>query len=226
MTECLDKFAAELEKTHAGLTVKTNYAGTQELKIQVEQGAARDVFVSASGSHRKDLVDEGHVTDPKVLSHNNLCAATDRPGAKVKPLADLAKKGVRLVVATPDCPAGKYTRKCWKKIGAAQGFGPAVVAGINRNVVSQALNVKLVLSKVVLGEADACFVYASDVLEQDVNVIELPESIQVQATYLVGLGKKGASPKGAREYVATLLGETGVKMLRESGLVVPRAEEP
>jgi molybdate transport system substrate-binding protein len=225
MTDCLDEFGTRFEETHPGVSFKTNYSGTQELKIQVEQGAVCDVFVSADESHMKDLVGEGHVTDPKVLAYNKLCVAADKQGGEVSSLKDLAKKGVRLVVATPDCPAGKYTRQCWKKLGESKEFGPALVAGLARNVVSQEINVKLVLSKVVLGEADACFVYASDVLGQDVRILELPEEVQVRATYLVGTGKRAPSPKTAEEYVRALTSERGADLLKEFGLAVPAKAE-
>lgn len=218
LTECLDDLAAEFEKDNPDVQIKANYAGTQELRIQVEQGATCDVFISASQHHMEALVAEGHVVEPQVIAHNTLCVAVDPHSKAVTSLADLAKPGVRVVVATPTCPAGRYTRECWKKMGAAAEFGPRFVAGLTRNVVSQETNVKLVLAKVVLGEADACFVYSSDVLGQRVTRLDLPESVQVTATYFAGRGKDSPHPQVARRYLHALLGKPGAAALAAAGL--------
>lgn len=218
LTECLDSLVETFEQAHPTVDVKASYAGTQELRIQVEHGAVCDVFISANRTHMDALVGGKHVVKPHVLGHNKLCVAVDPRSDAIKSLADLAKPGVRLVVATPACPAGRYTRECWRKLGESAEFGGEFLAGLHRNVVSQETNVKLVLSKVILGVADACFVYGSDVIGQKVKRLDLPESVQVRATYLVGVGSRAQSPEAAELFIETLLSEVGREALAAAGL--------
>jgi len=221
LTECIDAFVTQFEASHPDIKVKANYAGTQELRIQVEQGAPCDVFLSASKSHMEALTEGGHVKDTRVLAHNKLCVITDRKGGKVKQLGDLTQEGLRVVVATAECPVGRYTRDCWANMSEAEDFGAAFIAGLQRNVVSEETNVKLVVSKVALGEGDAGFVYASDALGQDVDVIGLPEEIQVRATYMIGIGSETSVPDQATTFIEALLGEPGEEALASVGLELP-----
>ena len=110
-------------------------------------------------------------------------------------------------------------------MGESDDFGADFVIGINRNVVSQETNVKLVLSKVALGEADACFVYKTDVLNQKVDCLDLPDSVQVKATYMVGVGTDAKSPEAARRFIEALLSEEGAAALTAAGLGVPDSSD-
>jgi len=158
LTEPLDSIAEAFEGSHPNTRVRASYAGTQELRLQVEQGGACDVFVSASQAHMNALVKGGHVLEPRVFAYNGLCAITDPGSETVSGLADLSRDAVRIVVATETCPAGAYTRQCWAKMQQEEAFGEEYVAELKMNVVSEETDVKLVLSKVVIGEADAGFV--------------------------------------------------------------------
>jgi len=218
LTDCFDELSKSFEAQNTGARVKASYAGTQELKVQLEQGAKCDVFASASKSHMDDLVKAGLVTDAQKFATNELCVVADKKDARVKSIKDLASKGVHVVVAVDTCPAGKYTRRCWDKMKADPAFGADFVKAVEANVVSEETNVKLVVSKVAMGEADAAFVYVSDARGEDVTVIELPASVQVEATYMVGIGKEAASPDLARAYIDLLMGPEGAKCLQDAGL--------
>lgn len=218
LTECLDEFATGFEAQQQGTRVKASYAGTQELLVQLKGGAKCDVFASASRGHMEEAVEAGVVTDARELARNKLCVVTDKKGGKVKTLKDLATEGVRVVVAVDTCPAGKYTRKCWEKMAGTAEFGADFVKAVERNVVSEETNVKLVVSKVELGEADAAFVYISDAKGVDVGVVKLPEEIQVEATYMVGVGKEAPQPELAEAYIDSLLGPEGKRCLEAAGL--------
>lgn len=218
LTECLDEFAKGFEARQQGTRVKASYAGTQELLVQLKQGARCDVFASASQGHMEEAVEAGVVTNPQEFARNRLCVVTDKKGGKVGTLKDLATEGVRVVVAVDTCPAGKYTRKCWEKMAGAAQFGADFVEAVERNVVSEETNVKLVVSKVKLGEADAGFVYVSDAKGVDVGVVQLPADVQVEATYTVGVGKEAMQPDLAEAYIAGLLGAEGRKCLEAAGL--------
>lgn len=218
LTDCFDELSKSFEAQSAGVTVKANYSGTQELKVQLEQGAKCDVFASASKSHMDDLVKAGLVTDAREFATNKLCVVADKKAGKVKSIKDLGTKGVRVVVAVDTCPAGKYTRKCWEKMAADKDFGADFVKALEANVVSEETNVKLVVSKVEMGEADAAFAYASDAKGEDVAMLDLPETIQVEAIYMVGVGKEAAAPDLAKAYIDLLMGPEGAKCLEDAGL--------
>jgi len=218
LTEAFDTFAEGFTKAHPSTKVSTNYAGTQELRTQVEQGARPDVFASASKEHMDALVKAGLVKDAVVFARSKLCVVAAKEPGKVKSLKDLAQPGVRVVVAVETCPAGKYTRQCWDKMAASKAFGPGYVAAVKASVKSEETNVKLVLAKVELGEADAGFVYRSDIGSAKVAAIALPAEVAVEATYEVGIGAETKNPGGAQEFVTALLGPEGRKALQAHGL--------
>lgn len=219
LTEPLDLFAAKLRTQMPGLRVKANYAGTQELRMQVEQGARFDVFVAASKEDMKTLADAGRVRDARVLAHNTLCVAVDPANRKIRSLEDLAAPGTRLVVTVATCPAGRYARKSWGRMKEDRAFGPDFVKALQARVVSEETNVKLAIAKVVMGEADAAFVYRTDVVGQKVRKIDVPESVQVQATYMVGFGAQAQTPEAAEAYIKALLGPTGRAVLKQYGFI-------
>lgn len=218
LTEPLEQINAKFQAAHPGVEVRANLAGTQELKIQLEQGAACDVFVSASKKNTGELVKSGLLLEPQEFARNGLCVVVDPRSTNVKTLADLAKKGVRLVVAVPGSPIGKYTRDCWEKMNQSREFGPKFVANMEGNVVSEETNAKLVLSKVLMGEADAGFVYVSDAKGKKVTVLSLSAEVQVTAHYTAG--RCSASPNAAlaEEYAKLLLSAEGQDILKKAGL--------
>jgi molybdate transport system substrate-binding protein len=217
LTAAMETLAREFEAARPGIKVQTSCAGSQELQVQVEQGARCDVFAAASPKHMQALVDQGLIRAPREFAANQLCIIV-KPGADMRSAADLQKPGLKIVVAVPTCPAGQYTRRSWEKLGKMAGYGSQFISKTQRNVISEETNVKLVLAKVKLGEADAGFVYTSDAQGQEVDVVGLPEAAQVMATYLVGVGSASTQADLAEEFIALLRGPTGSQVLREAGL--------
>lgn len=226
LTGSFEKLGVAFEASHPGVKVRCSFAGSQELRVQVEQGARCDVFASASESDLAALTKIGKVAPGQVFAHGRLCLVTYPGQAKVTSLADLAKPGVRLVVATETAPIGRYTRKCWDKMKQAPAYGQAFVDKMQANVASEETNVKLVLAKVELGEADAGFVYVSDAHGRKVKTITLPNEVQVQATYVIGAGNGTPNQKLAAEFVAWAVGEQGQTILRQYGLDPAGAAAP
>jgi molybdate transport system substrate-binding protein len=185
--------------------------------VQVQQGAYCDVFASASKDDMDALVKAGLVKDPKVFAYNRLCLITYPKQSKVVHLADLSKPGVKLIVGVPTSPIGKYTVQTFQKLAANSDYGKAFVDKVKANVVSEETNVKLVLTKVKLGEADAGFVYATDAHGQDVKVISLPPDVRVKATYLIGVGSRSKQPAWAQGLINYLLGPSGAGVLKAHG---------
>jgi molybdate transport system substrate-binding protein len=192
-----------------------SFAGSDERAIQIREGAPADVYAAASPRDPDELAGEGLVERPVVFATNRLVLVV--PGdnaAGIGAVADLGEEGVRLVIAAPGVPAGDYTRQVLETLGRED---------VLARVVSEEADVKGVVSKVALGEADAGFVYATDVapIEDDVDVIELPEEAQPEVEYSVAVVRGSDREREARAFVERLLGEAGREVLREAGFGTP-----
>ncbi|HYY76302.1 MAG TPA: molybdate ABC transporter substrate-binding protein [Gaiellaceae bacterium] len=192
-----------------------SFAGSDEHATQIREGAPADVYAAASPRYPAELASEGLVEEPVVFATNRLVLVVpaDNP-AGIGSVPDLAAEGVRLVIAAPGVPAGDYTRRALETLGRED---------VLAQVVSEEADVKGVVSKVALGEADAGFVYATDVapVEDDVHVIELPEEAQPEVEYSVAVVRGSERDRAARAFVERLLGEAGREALREAGFGTP-----
>jgi molybdate transport system substrate-binding protein len=218
LSDALREVAALYEAAHPGLKVELAFAGSQALRTQIEHGAEADVFASADRQPAEALQASGLLGATEVFARNRLVVVASRGGrARLARLEDLSAAGVKLVVAGPAVPAGRYTRQLLEKL-AAGPLGPEFVRRVEANVVSQETHVRAVLAKLTLGEADAGFVYASDAaIAEGLRVLELPEAAQVVAEYPVGVLSRSSRTLQARAFVALLLGPAGQAVLRRHG---------
>ncbi len=204
-----------------GLHVELNLAGTQVLRTQIEQGAAADVYAFADLTDGQALQARGLVQPQQVFARNVLCVVTPADRPRVRTLADLATTGVKVVLAAPTVPAGRYAAQALARMEAAGGLGPGFRARVLANVVSQEPNVRLVLAKVALGEADAGLVYATDARgNARVASLPIPEYLDVVADYGIGLVRADASAE-ARRFVQAVLGPAGRRILGAYGFGLP-----
>jgi molybdate transport system substrate-binding protein len=217
LADAFRALAAELEP--AGLRVELNLAGTQVLRTQIEQGAPADVYAFADLQDAKDLHGRGHAQPPQVFARNALCVVTPVDSPRVRALADLGRPGVKVVLAAPAVPAGRYAGEVLERVEKTVGAGYR--ARVQANVVSQEANVRLVLAKVALGEADAGIVYVTDAARQArVKTLSIPEASNVVAYYGIGLVRADA-PSGARAFMQAVLGPAGRRILQAHGFRLP-----
>jgi molybdate transport system substrate-binding protein len=219
-----DAFAAieqELEAANPNLSITYNFAGSQALVTQLEEGAQADVFASANVSQMDAALAAGLVAGaPLPFTHNRLAIVTpaDNP-ADIQSAADLGKDGVLLVLAQPEVPAGRYAREsvCLMATDNAT-YGAGFVEQVAANVVSEEEDVRDVLAKVALGEADAGVVYVSDAVAagDQVHVVEIPDEVNAIATYPVAILAGGDEALGSA-FVSYLLSEEGQAMLERYG---------
>ena len=230
LTEAFRDLGRMLERQHPGLTVRFSFAGSQQLALQLEQGAPADVFASADQrwmdyAKGKNLV-EG---EAPVFARNRLVLIVPRTNpARIRRLQDVARRGTKVVLAAEVVPVGKYTREALGKLATAEGFPPEYDKRVLANVVSQEENVKSVVSKVQLGEADAGVVYRSDVtpaVARYVSEIEIPDASNVIASYPIAVLRGAADQALAREFVALVRSQAGQRVLEQHGLL-PAAAEP
>jgi molybdate transport system substrate-binding protein len=192
-----------------------NFAGSDELATQLREGARADVYAAASPRYPVELHEEGLVQQPQLFATNRLVIVVpDENRAGIESLGDLEQKGVKLVIGAEGVPIGDYTRAV---------LGSAGRIGVLKSVVSEEEDVKGVLGKVRLGEADAGFVYATDARAAGsaVRTIELPSAIQTEVRYPAAVVGSTSRQEDAEEFVSLLFSPRGQKLLREAGFAPP-----
>jgi molybdate transport system substrate-binding protein len=218
LTEAFREAAAAFEATRPGVGVELNFAGSQVLRTQIEQGAPADVFASADLLHAEALRVPGLLRPYRVFARNKLLVVVPATGARVKGLADLARPGITLVVAGDGVPAGRYTGQVIARLAASGRYGAGFEPRVRANVASQETNVRAVLAKVALGEADAGFVYLTDAAGSDrVRTIGIPDPDNVIAEYPIGVLANSAQPAAAQAFVDLVVGDVGQAILRKHG---------
>ena len=201
------------------------FAGSQALRTQIEQGARADVLASANAAQFQPLVKAGLVRAGRDFARNRLMVIVPRGSTRVSSLRDLATPGLKLVIADRNVPAGDYTRRMLEAVDRSGTYGRGFAARALRNVVSEEPNVRQVALKVQLGEADAAIVYATDVtptLKNAVRTVALPSRFNQTATYPVGTLAAAASPEAANAFVEFALSPEGQRILRAWGFLAPR----
>jgi molybdate transport system substrate-binding protein len=191
-----------------------SFAGSDELATQIREGARGDVYAAASSKHPRQLFENGLVEEPVTFASNRLVVVVPRGNpAAIESVEDVLQPGTRLVVAAEGVPVGDYTRTVLGTLGLSAALD---------NVVSNEDDVKGVAGKVALGEADAGFVYATDVtpVEDRVLAIELPDGSQPPIEYQVAVIAASEDKDAARAFVEELRGDEGRSALEAAGFVV------
>jgi len=194
-----------------------SFGGSNMLATQIEQGLPADVFASANTSLPWQLHRKGLVTRPVVFTANQLVIVVARGDPLgLRGVRDLERPGLRIVMAAAGVPVGDYTRTVLARLG---------LSDLVRKAVSQETDVREVLAKVVLGEADAGFVYATDAktVAGKVSVLRLPPAAQPKVRYAAAAVKSSPHLQAAKAWVERLLGRRAQRLLRAAGfLPLPR----
>lgn len=219
LVEPFNEIGREFESQYPGVKVVFSFAGSQQLAQQLDQGASADVFASASEKYMDAAVQSGRVTDgtAKVFANNRLVVIypKDNP-AGLQRLQDLAKPGLKLVLAAKEVPVGQYSLDFMDKAVKDPVFSTTFKDDVLKNVVSYEDNVKSVLAKVVLGEADAGIVYLSDISAEaasKVGKLGIPDPLNVIATYPIAVINNSRDPDLAKAFMDLVLSPAGQKVL-------------
>ncbi|OKK17493.1 ABC transporter substrate-binding protein [Streptomyces sp. CB00455] len=206
LTDAFKTAGAAYEKAHPGTRVTFSFAGSQELAAQVKQGAPADALVTADTRTMDGLRSEtGEAT---VIAKNRLVIATGKGNPfKIDELKDLADTKVKVVLAAPEVPVGRYGKEILDK------------QGVTVKPVSQEPNVRAVLGKVELGEADAGLVYKTDSAKSGDKVVavDIPDDQNAVASYPAAALKQSKNAEAAAAFVAWLSSPEAQKILQDAG---------
>ena len=215
LTGALREAADAFEAGNDGVRIETHFAGSSRLRAQIEEGARADVFISADRRQIDEVEDLLIDSSQGTIAANELVVAVTETKGPIQNLSQLDDDGVRIVMALPDVPAGRYTRLAISEIDAEPGF----VDGVLANVVSEEANVRAVLAKVLLGEADAGFVYRTDVNGTGLTWIEIPDQETIGILYEAAVLQESSYPDLALEYLEYLSAGRGQDILQSHGFL-------
>ncbi|GAP14323.1 molybdenum ABC transporter, periplasmic molybdate-binding protein [Longilinea arvoryzae] len=224
LTEAFNEIAPVFEAAHPGVTLVFNFAGSQQLAQQLTSAAPADVFASANDKQMGVAVDGGRIDKdtpvPFVQNALVVIVPADNP-AGITTLADLAKSGIKLDLAAKEVPVGQYALDFLTKADKDATLGNDYSAKVLANVVSYEENVKAVLTKVSLGEADAGIVYSTDAatLPDKVKQIEISDDLNVIANYPIAVVKDSANAELAQAFVDYILSADGQQVLQKYGFL-------
>lgn len=225
LTDAFQTLAKRFEELHAGTKVVLNFASTQQLAIQIAQGAEADVFASADLKHMQDIEEAGKIEKgvEKNFVDNWLVVLIPKsnPGG-LTDLADLTNPGLKVILVDKTVPAGAYALEILDKVSQNPSYGGEFKNSVLKNVVSYEANVRALVSKIVLGEADAGIAYSSDAVgaaEDQVQVIEIPLDLNVQAQYFIATVKDSSNSVQAEQFIDFVLSNEGQAILKESGFI-------
>ena len=194
-----------------------SFAGSDQLALQIRQGAPADVFASASPKYTELAYRDGYVQKPVVFATNRLIVLVPRSNpAGIKTVYDLRRPGLKVVIGDKTVPIGSYTRQILDALG--------ITNDVMSNVVSQETDVKGIVTKVALGEADAGFVYRTDArsVASHTRAIALPAWAQPPIRYEIAVVKTTTHRAAARAYIRKVTSQRGRKLLAAAGFGVPK----
>lgn len=218
LTEPLNEIAHEYEIQNPDVQLELNFANTQALVSQIEQGVGADVFLSANKKYMDEMQHKGYVGDYAMFVTNKLVAAVYRE-ADISSLEDLAKPGIKLAVTDETAPIGEYTMEMLGKIEASGKFSAGYKGKFLANVRSREMDVKALVSKIQLGEVDAGIVYGTDVASgsQSIKTVEIPPEYNCVAQVPVAVLNGSGQQEEAEAFVAYLLSDAGITIMEKYG---------
>jgi len=194
-----------------------SFAGSDQLALQIRQGAPADVFASASPKSPQLLYQDGLVKKPITFATNKLLVIVPKSNpANIKTIYDLRRSGVKVVIGDSGVPIGAYTRQLLDTLGITNGVMP--------NVVSQETDVKGIVAKVALGEADAGFVYRTDArpVSSKVAKVLIPRWAQPPIRYQLAVVSSTSRSVEARRFIRKVVSKRGRLLLRRAGFGLPK----
>ena len=208
-----NQIGQDFMKAHPNAKVTFGFGGSPTLVTQILQGAPADVFAAADQPNMQKLVDGGLADGkPAVFTQNKLQIVVQAGNPKkITGLADLANPNLVVDLCAPAVPCGAYATQAFAK------------ANVKVTPKSQEQDVKSVVTRVSLGEADAGIVYTTDVKAEGPSVagVDIPADQNVIATYPIVRVKGTRNPTTANAFIEWVVGAMGQKVLAQHGFTRP-----
>jgi molybdate transport system substrate-binding protein len=221
LAEAMSEVARHFEQANPGVVVTLNFGGSSTLATQIIEGAPADIFAPANPAQMERVMAEGLMEPPRFFASNRLAVILPaRNPADINRLADLTNPGIRLVLAIPGVPARDYGETLLARLSAQADFPADFAQQVRANLVSEEENVRQVVAKVALGEADAGIVYHTDItgdVADRVRQIPIPDEINVVALYPAARLSAARQADLADQFLALLLSAEGQAILARWG---------
>jgi molybdate transport system substrate-binding protein len=235
LADAFTEIGENFQTIHPDTQLVFNFAGSSALAAQLLEGASADVFASANESQMQIVIDEGYIAnDTQIFARNHLVliVPANNP-AHIMSLQDLATPGVKFVTAAPGVPIRGYTdtmlAQAATAYGGGGGGGTSYQAAVVQNIASEEDNVRQIVVKIALGEADAGIVYQSDVTPENAEKITefaIPPEFDVMASYPIAITKNSDHPQEARAFLDYVLSDAGQQILVKWGFTAACPDEP
>lgn len=223
LTAAFKELGATFEGANLEVTVSFSFGASSTLATQINEGAPADVFASADAPQMEVVAKRGNVNAPENFALNTPVVVVPRGNGPVQSFADLAKPGVRLVLAAPEVPIGNYARQILANASTHGAVSLDFAARALGNLRSNEPNVRAALAKVQIGEADAAIVYATDAATagNDVDTLDIPPQYNVEASYPIAATTATKNGPIAGAFVEFVLSPVGQSILRKYGFGPP-----
>ena len=221
LTDVFQELGEEYQLENPRVSVQFNFAGSSNLRMQLEYGAKADLYASAN-SFQIDLALKNNAVRglPKQFASNELVLVTPKGNTKVNSLKDLPNQDVKIIFGASVVPIGVYSNIVLDKLAAAPVFGVEYRKGVEKNIVSYEPNVRMILNKIVLKQADAAFVYFTDINSVDpdlISIIRIPDKYNASVGYFILETSNVAKPIDAKKFVRFIGSEKGLSILKSYG---------
>jgi molybdate transport system substrate-binding protein len=222
LTDAYTEIGESFTAHNPGVEIVFSFASSTDLATQLVEGAPADVFASANVPQMEVVSEAGRIAEPaQIFAHNRLILVVPADhSVEIQSLKDLADPGVLLVVAAPGVPVRTYTDAMLEVLRDDPEFGLSYYASVLANMVSEEDNVRQVVAKIALGEADAGIVYQSDVtsdVAEEVRAIEIPDEFNQIATYPIAVVSDSPNPQLAQAFIDFVLSDEGQEVLARWG---------
>jgi molybdate transport system substrate-binding protein len=219
LTDAFKEMGALFE-AEKNVPVTFNFGSSSQLRTQLGQGASADVYASADQAQMDNARGDGSISGPgATFARNRLVVITPKNNpAGIMSAADLAQPGIKFVTAAPEVPIGVYTQNMFDKMSQIDVFGADFKERANANIVSREPNVRQVVAKVQLGEADAAVVYLTDVTPQSaphLTTIPIPDDLNTLASYPIALVANGAQVELGQAFIDLVLSPAGQAVMEK-----------
>ena len=223
LAEAFTEIAEEYKVINPNSEIAINFAGSQQLAQQLSQGASADLFASADYQQLENVINSGRVAGGTELPfiHNQLAIVlpADNPGGILE-FKDLEMPGIQLILADAAVPAGRYSQEMFDRAGEHGEFGDQFKGNVLENVVSYEENVRAVLTKIILGEADAGIVYLSDFIgarEENIKMVSIPDEVNITASYHIAPLMDSSKKQRGMNFIELVLSPSGQEILEQHG---------